>query len=242
MSIWGKIVGGAAGFAMGGPLGALVGAFAGHALDRARAAKKGDADESKPVAFTVAVVVLAAKMAKADGVVTRDEIAAFKRIFHVPTHAMGDIGALFDEARRDAAGFEPYARQIAAMFRHSPRVLEQLLGGLFEIAKADGVVHPAELEFLRSVARIFGFDEAAFERVRASHLGTEEADPYQILGLAPDATDDQVKAAYRRLVREYHPDLVIAQGMPQEFIDVANAKLAAINDGYSQIRRQRGLA
>ena len=237
MGVWGKFIGGAAGFALGGPLGALVGAVAGHAIDRLRKDRV-PAEEAKPLAFTVAVVVLAAKMAKADGVVTRDEIAAFKRIFRVPPGEMASVGRLFDEARRDAMGFEPYAQQIAAMFKDSPRVLEELLDALFEIAKADNTLHPAELAYLRAVASAFGFDAAAFERVRAGHVAAAKADPHGLLGVSPKATGAEIKAAYRRLVREHHPDLLIAQGMPQELIDLANDKLAAINGAYETIRRR----
>ncbi len=240
MSVWGKFIGGAAGFALGGPLGALLGAAAGHAFDRMRAGRA-PADEAKPVAFTVAVVVLAAKMAKADGAVTRDEIAAFKRIFRIPPHEMSTVGRLFDEARRDSVGYEPYARQIAVMFRDSPRVLEELLDALFEIAMADGAVHPAEIDYLRGVARALGFDTAAFERIRAGHESAADADPHSVLGLTSKATDAEVKTAYRRLVREHHPDRLIAQGMPQEFIDVANDRLAVINGAYERLRRGRGL-
>jgi DnaJ like chaperone protein len=239
MSVWGKFIGGAAGFALGGPLGAILGAVAGHAVDRMRS-QRATAAEARPVAFTVAVVVLAAKLAKADGVVTRDEIAAFKRLFRVPPDEVESVARLFDEARRDATGYRPYARQIAVMFEDSPRVLEELLDALFEIAKADRVVHAAELAYLRGVADAFGFDAAAFERIRAGHVDAAEADPHDVLGLSPAATDAEVKAAYRRLVREHHPDLLIAQGMPQEFIDVANDKLAAINQAYDTIRRRRG--
>jgi len=205
MSIWGKVIGGAAGFALGGPLGALVGAVAGHAFDRLRDGVRIRAEEVKPVAFTVAVIVLAAKMAKADGVVTRDEIDTFKRIFHIPPSELRDVGRLFDRARKDAAGFEPYARQIAILFRDNPRLLEELLDGLFEIAKADGVVHPAELAYLRKVAGIFGFDEATFERVRLGHMEGAAADAYEVLGLSPDAADEEVKATYRKLARSITP-------------------------------------
>jgi DnaJ like chaperone protein len=240
MTIWGKIIGGAAGFALGGPLGALVGAVAGHAIDRMSAAGKPMPEAAKPFAFTVAVVVLAAKMAKADGVVTRDEIAAFRRIFHIPPHELSNVGRLFDQARSDVAGYEPYARQIAAIFGDSPHVLEELLDGLFEIARADNVVHPAELEYLRDVAAIFGFDATAFERIRAGHMGPDKADPYEILGTSRSASDAEIKAAYRRLAREYHPDRLIGEGLPQEFVDLATEKLAAINDAYDRVRRQRG--
>jgi DnaJ like chaperone protein len=248
MSVWGKVIGGAAGFAMGGPIGALLGTIAGHAVDRMRNGGPGGANyggasdgDSRQVAFTIAVIVLSAKMAKADGVVTRDEVDAFKQVFHIPPEEMKSVGALFDEARQDAGGFEPYATQVAEMFAHEPAVLEELLGGLFHIAKADGVVHPAEVEFLQQVAVIFGFDGYTFDRIRASHIGDEDTDPYKVLGLSHQVSDNEVKDTYRKLSRENHPDTLIAQGMPQEFVDLANEKMAAINAAHDRIRKQRGL-
>ncbi len=243
MSIWGKVIGGVAGFAIGGPLGAIMGTVAGHAYDKM---KTGDAAAfgmagTRQVAFTTAVIVLSAKMAKADGQVTREEVDAFKELFDIPAGEMKDVGRLFDEAKKDAGGFEPYAEQIALMFASQPAVMEELLGGLFHIAKADGVVHPNELNFLRKTALIFGFTEQQFERLKTIYVGTEESDPYQILGLTRKASDKAVKKAYRKLIRENHPDMLIAQGMPQEFIDVANEKMAAINAAYDRIEKERGL-
>ena len=238
MSIWGKVIGGGIGFALGGPLGALLGAFAGHSMDKARTAAPTTSD--RQVAFTMAVIVLAAKMAKADGHVTRGEVEAFRQVFHIPTGEMKNVGRLFDEARQDAEGFEPYAQQIGAMFADDPAVLEELLSGLFHIAKADGTVDAAELKFLGRVAAIFGFDDRAFERIRAVELGPDEADPYQILGLARDASDGEIRKAYHRLTRDYHPDTLIAKGLPQEFIDLANEKMAAINAAHDRIQKSRG--
>ncbi|MFQ5983898.1 MAG: TerB family tellurite resistance protein [Alphaproteobacteria bacterium] len=241
MSIWGKVLGGAAGFALGGPLGALIGALAGHAVDRMRATRRVSDVEARRIAFTIGVIVLAAKMAKADGVVTRDEINAFKRVFHVPTHELNSVGRVFNEARKEASGFESYAEQIAGMFHHNPVVLEELLNGLFHIAAADRVIHSAELTYLRRVAEIFGFDDVAFERVRARYAGVEKADPYRLLGVRSAVSDRELKAAYRRLVRENHPDVLTAQGMPKEFVQLANERLAKINDAYDRIVKQRGL-
>jgi len=242
MSIWGKVIGGVAGFAIGGPFGALLGAFAGHAMDRARERAGGAGTTAdRQVVFTMAVIVLAAKMAKADGRVTRDEIAAFKRIFRIPPAEMKDVGKLFNAAAEDATGFEPYARQIAQMFAREPAVLEELLGGLFHIAKADGTVHTGELEYLRQVGAIFGIEGHAFAGVRAQHMGAGAADPYEVLGLTRDATDAEVKKAYRKRSREYHPDTLIAQGLPQEFIDLATEKMAVINTSYDRIEKERAL-
>ncbi|MAF94681.1 MAG: molecular chaperone DjlA [Rhodospirillaceae bacterium] len=247
MSVWGKVIGGVAGFALGGPLGAIMGTVAGHAYDKMKAGDAGRIDDNvnRQVAFTTAVIVLSAKMAKADGRVTRAEVDAFKELFHIPPDEMKKVGWLFDEAKKDAQGFEPYAEQISMMFAHEPAVMEELLGGLFHIARADHAIHPKELEFLRKTALIFGFSEIQFERLKAIHMGpiggADGVNSYQVLGLSREASDDEIKKTYRVLIRENHPDTLIAQGMPQEFIDVANEKMAAINAAYDVIEKERGL-
>ncbi len=248
MSIWGKIVGGAAGFALGGPIGALVGVAAGHIVDRAsggRGRLSGNSAapglETKRQVFAVALIVLCAKMAKADGQVTRDEIEAFKRIFHVPENEMEQVGQIFNEARRESTGFEPYAEQVMEIFPHNKHVREELLAALFHIAQADGIIHEAELAYLKGVARILQFDERDFDRIFSSHLGSDDADPYQILGVDKKATNDEIKSAYRDLMRENHPDRLMAEGLPQEMIDVANEKVAHINDAYDRVSKVRGI-
>jgi DnaJ like chaperone protein len=251
LSIWGKIIGGTAGFALGGPLGALIGALAGHAIDRmsdmgapaggAAGGGAGPADGTRQVAFTIAVIALGAKMAKADGVVTRDEVAAFKQVFRVPPEEAGNVASVFDLAKRDARGFEPYAQQVARLFRDNPAVLEELLDCLFLIARADGHYHAAEKAYLGNVATIFGFDAAAFARIEAENFGPDKADPYTILGVGHDAQPDAIKAAYRKLIRENHPDKLIAEGLPEEFVGAATDRMAAINDAYDRVCRQRGI-
>lgn len=237
MSIWGKLGGAAAGFVLGGgPLGALAGAVAGHLLfDRANAQEPG-------LVFTMAVIALGAKMAKADGVVTEDEIEAFERIFRVPPSEVANVRRIFNLARQDTAGYEIYAGQIARAFRDNPAVLEDVLDGLFEIAKADGVFHPGEQAFLERVAEIFGFAPGEFRRIRASHFGPDAADPYAVLGVAHDASDVEIKRTYRLLVRENHPDSMIARGVPPEFVRMANDKLARINAAYEMILAERAVA
>ena len=245
MSLWGTIIGGAAGFALGGPLGGLLGAAAGHAVDLYREGELAEAepgDNTRKIAFTIGVIALSAKMAKADGEVTRDEIAAFREIFTVDADEIENVNRIFDLARRDTAGFESYARQIARLFPPASPVLEQLLDGLFHIAKADGKVPQSEIDYLSSVAGIFGFDAAAFDRIRRTQLGPEfcQDDPYCVLGVSPEAGEEEMKAAYRRLVRENHPDRLVAQGLPQEAIATANAKLALLNTAWETIRSKRG--
>tara|TARA_X000000950_G_C13872972_1_gene643695 strand:- start:153 stop:608 length:456 start_codon:yes stop_codon:yes gene_type:complete len=151
MSIWGKIIGGAAGLALGGPLGALIGTAAGHAVDKITSNSEGmliDEEASKQkIAFTIGVIVLSAKMTKAYGVVTRDEITAFRKIFHIPGNEIKNVGRVWDLARRDVAGFEVYARQIEKLFNPQSPVLEELLGSLIYIAQADGVVNSGEIDY-----------------------------------------------------------------------------------------------
>lgn len=242
MSIWGKIFGAAAGLAVGGPIGALLGAVAGHAVDWYRDQPPADGDATQHIAFTVGVIALGAKMAKADGAVTAEEVTAFRQVFHVPAEEEANVERLFNLARRDSAGFEPYARQLAGMFQDRPEVLEELLQCLFHIAKADGGVKPAELEYLRTVAGIFGLGEADFHRLCAEECAGCDVDPYGVLGVEPQIDDERLKVAYRRLIREHHPDRLIARGMPADFIAVATEKMARINAAYDVIRRQRKLA
>lgn len=263
MAIWGKLVGTAAGFAMGGVIGALLGAVAGHAFDQWRAEGqerrrlgRGQAEgrigldpiEMRRVAFATAVIVLAAKLAKVDGVVRPDEIRAFKRIFKIGDEDVGDVAAIYNEAKRDPAGFEPFAMQIANLFRNEPAVLEELLIGLFEVARADGALDQRELRFLAAVAAIFGFRPAEFEAIRARFQAsserppsTAEVDPYAVLGLTRAASDEEVRAAWKRLVKEHHPDRLTARGMPPEFVEKATRTLAGINAAYDRIAQERGL-
>ncbi len=242
MSIIGKILGGAAGFAIGGPIAALVGVLAGHAVDN-MLKPDGDAavpdDGTRQIAFTIGVIALGAKMAKADGVVTRAEINAFREIFHVPPEEGANVARFFDLAKKDARGFEPYARQIAGLFPDNPEVLEKVLEGLLHIARADGHMHQDELAYLHKVAGIFGLDESRFARAQAA--AGETMDPYVVLGLSRDAGEAEIKAAWRRLVRENHPDRMIAQGMPEEAIGLATNEVAAINAAYDAICRERGI-
>jgi DnaJ like chaperone protein len=232
MSIWGKFSGAVAGLISGGPVGALLGAVAGHLfIDR-----EGDSN----ITFTIAVIALSAKMAKADGIVTDDEVHAFERLFRVAPEEAANVRRVFDMARRDTAGFEVYASQIARLFAGNPGVLEDILDGLFEIAKADGVLHPREAEFLERVADIFGFAPNEFRRIRATHFAADKADPYVVLGVAYDASEDEIRRTYRMLVRENHPDSLIGRGVPEQFVRLATDKLAAINSAYDKVVAERG--
>jgi DnaJ like chaperone protein len=242
MSFVGRIIASARDLSFGGPLGALLERAAGHisSWHPPSDAEGRESDPRRRIAFTIAVIALGAKMARADGAVTRDEVAAFREVFQIPSGEEDHVGLVFDLARKSTAGFESYARQIGRLFSNDRAVLEDLLGGLFHIALADGRVCSAEDAYLREVARHFGFPPADYVRIRAHHVGAkdqENEDPRAILGVASDASLDTIREAYHRLVRESHPDLVIAQGLPPECIGLATARLARINAAYDRLAK-----
>ncbi|MEC9139749.1 MAG: TerB family tellurite resistance protein [Pseudomonadota bacterium] len=232
MSIWGKIAGVAAGYAIGGVPGAVFGALAGHfVLDRIN---------DRQVIFTIALISLAAKMTRADGIVSPIEVQAVQSVLRVPETEHANMVRVFRLAQEDVAGFDTYARQIRDIYADSPQVLEDVLDVLFYVAYADGNLHPAEEDFLHIVAEIFEIDESGIRRVQARHDGSVQ-DPYVVLGVAPASGDAVVRAAWLELVRANHPDQLQARGLPPEMMHIATARMAAINDAWETIRKERGL-
>jgi DnaJ like chaperone protein len=220
MSIWERISGAVQD--VGGTIGGLFGAAT---------------PPEKSVAFTIGMIALGAKMAKADGVVTRDEMSAFSQVFQVPEKDRAAVQRVFDLAKQDVAGFDSYAKQVAALFEPGSDMLENVLDGLFHITKADGAVHDDELAFLQTVAGHFGFNEKAFSRIRARHVLVED-DPYEILGVSRDMPFDEIRKAHRRFVRELHPDKHVASGMPEELVLIATERLARINEAFDRIKKE----
>ncbi|MBZ6075212.1 molecular chaperone DjiA [Microvirga puerhi] len=237
-SIWGKLGGAGIGLALGGPLGALLGGVAGHVLIDREGAIFGR--PPRDVVFTMGLVALAAKMAKADGVVVEREVAAFEQIIEVPAGEHERVKRLFDLAKQTPDGFEAYAQQIGDMFKDEPALLEDVLDGLFHIAKADGAVHEAEFAYLREVASIFSFADSEFARIAARHVQRAD-DPYLILNADRHMSDDALKRHYRQLVAENHPDREIARGLPPEAVKIATDRLAVINAAWERIAAERNL-
>jgi DnaJ like chaperone protein len=248
MSFWERIIGPGTATSIESVLGRLTGLLAGDSDDGRHAAGQDGAghepvklEQRHGVAFTIAVVALGAKMAKADGLVTPDEVAAFKQVFTVAPQDLAHVGRVFDLARQDTAGFETYAQKLAHVFKDDKTLLRDVLEGLFHIASADDVLHPAEDQYLGEVARLFGFSDSEYRYTRGHFVAGPEADPWHILGISPEATNDELRTAYRKLVVENHPDRYTARGLPAEAIEIANRKLAAINGAYAVVARERGL-
>jgi DnaJ like chaperone protein len=213
-----------------------------NAVEAVRTLFAGDPELRRRVAFSIAMIALSAKMAKADGVVTQDEIRAFQQIFAVPQSETRNVARLYDLAKQDTAGYEIYAERIAGLCGSGEKncaMLEDILDGLFHIAKADGVVHEREVNFLRRVAGIFDIGPEHFDSILARHVDLGEADPYRVLGISRDVSFEELRRHYRRLVTENHPDKLIARGVPPEFVAIANSRIAAINAAYEAIERGR---
>lgn len=222
MTLWDRILEALARLAPGERLSAL--------FDRLRAPPE------RSVAFTIAVIALGAKMAKADGTVTQAEVAAFREVFTIPPEELENAARVFDMARTDVAGFEDYAARIASMFDDDSSVLRDLMEGLFYIAIADGTYHPAENDYLDRVAQIFGLSDQEFRSLRTRFVPGTEPDCWEVLGVTPDTPLDEVRATWRRLVRETHPDRMMARGLPEEAIKLAEKRLIAINSAWENIQ------
>ncbi len=257
MAFLGKLLGGTLGLAIGGPIGALIGAGGGHLFDRFRESEKrtlagggpellGNHAEAQ-LAFAVGLIGLSAKVAKADGRVTPDEIRAFRQVFDFPRQDEERVAALYNQAKASTAGFEAYARQLAAILGARDERCAQILDCLFTIAGADGVLHPNEDRVIREIGHIFGFSDAEIASLRARHQpsqsrgnsGGDLASKYAVLGVDPSATDSEVKSAHRDLVRKFHPDHLASKGLPDELLQHATERLADINTAYEAVMKER---
>ncbi len=232
-SIWDRLV-------------SMVAAAASNALssvvEAVRTLLEGDPETRRQVAFSVAMIALSAKMAKADGVVTVAEVDAFRDVFKFPPDQAANVARLYNLARQDVAGYEAYAEKMAALCVSCEKdcpILEDIIDGLFHIAKADGLIHEKEMAFLLRVAEIFGMADERFEQITARHMHVGGRDPYKVLGVSPEDDFPTIRKRYRVLASEHHPDRLMARGVPAEFQRIANDRMAVLNAAYAEIEKER---
>ena len=239
MSIWGSLIGGVVGFSFAGPIGALIGSMLGGRISSARRAGFQQSFARPQQVFAIALIILTAKLAKADGKVSKEELIAVKNKLKIPDHETDQVGKIFNKAKEDSLGYEPYARQIAQIYRSNPAVLDEVINILFYIAEADGKVSNSEIAMIRNIAKIFGLSENQFEGIRESRKSSDKLNPYIVLGCSSNDDFATVRKKYIKLSKEHHPDVLMNKGVPQEVIEESKKKMRAINSAFDQIEKMK---
>ena len=237
MAIWGSLIGGMIGLSLGGPFGMLLGSLIGGKISRAKS-RVGFGSFAQPQQiFALSLIVLSAKLSKADGQVSKEELIAVKDKLKIPENEIDQVGKIFNKAKEESAGYEPYAQQIAQIYRGNINVLEEVINILFYIAEADGNISNSELKMIEHIAQIFGLTEIQFNSIKESRKSSDKLNPYIVLESNPDDTIEIIRKRYLKLSKKNHPDLLISKGVPQEVINESKAKMRAINSAWGQVQK-----
>ena len=239
MSIWGSLIGGFVGFSFAGPIGALIGSMIGGRISSARRSGFRQNFAQSQQMFAISLIILTAKLSKADGHVSKEELVAVKQKLKIPEHEIDQVGKIFNKAKEDSLGYEPYAQQIAQIYRNNPAVLDEIINTLFYIAEADGSISDSELAMMRNIAKIFGLNESQFEGIKESRKSSDKLNPYIVLGCSPNDDFAIIRKKYLQLSKEHHPDILMNKGVPQEVIEESKKKMRAINSAFDQIEKMK---
>ena len=237
MAIWGSIIGGMLGFSIGGPFGMLLGSLIGGKMSRARSSAGFRSFAQPQQIFALSLIVLSAKLSKADGQVSREELIAVKDKLKIPDSELDQVGKIFNKAKEESTGYEPYARQIAEVYKGNLNIMEEVINTLFYIAESDGNVSDKELEMIEDIARIFGLNDIQINGIKESRKSSDKLNPYIVLESKPEDSLDTIRKRYLKLSKEHHPDLLMSKGVPQEVLDESKAKMRAVNSAWSQIQK-----
>ena len=220
MSIWGSLIGGMVGLSLGGPFGMLLGSIIGGKVSRARSGttRNFGAFAQPQQVFALSLIVLSAKLSKADGQVSKEELIAVKDKLKIPENEINNVGKIFNKAKNESSGYEPYAQQIAQIYKNNLNVLEEVINILFYIAESDGNVSKSELDMIQNIARIFGLSQSQFNSIRESRKSSHKLNPYIVLESKPEEDLQVIRKRYLQLSKEHHPDILISKGVPQEVI------------------------
>jgi len=237
MSIWGSLLGGVIGFSLGGPFGALLGSFLGGKISRITSSSSFTSQQNSQQIFALSLIILSAKLSKADGRVSKEELIAVKEKLQIPDNEIDQVAKIFNKAKDESTGYESYAKQIAEIFKDNLNVLEEVVNILFYIAEADGHVSKEEEAMISNIAFIFGLSQKQYESIKESRKSLDKLNPYIVLESQP--TDDlkSIRTKYIKLSKEHHPDLLISKGVPNEVINESKNKMRAINAAWDQIQK-----
>jgi len=237
MSIWGSLIGGMIGLSLGGPFGMLLGSILGGKISRARA-RGGftDIGQSQRI-FALSLIILSAKLSKADGQVSREELVAVKDKLKIPENELDEVGKVFNKAKQESTGYEPYAQQIAQFYKGNLNVLEEVINVLFYIAESDGHVSDEEEKMIENIAYIFGITQAQYLSIKESRKSSDKQNPYMVLESSPNDDLQTIRKRYLKLSKEHHPDLLLSKGVPNEVIEESKKTMRSINSAWDQIQK-----
>ena len=237
MSIWGSLIGGMIGLSLGGPIGMLLGSILGGKISRARARVRfGDIGQSQRI-FALSLIILSAKLSKADGQVSREELIAVKDKLKIPENELDEVGKVFNKAKQESTGYEPYAQQIAQFYKGNLNVLEEVINVLFYIAESDGHVSVEEEKMIENIAYIFGLTQAQYLSIKESRKTSDKQNPYMVLESSPNDNLQTIRKRYLKLSKEHHPDLLLSKGVPNEVIEESKKTMRSINSAWDQIQK-----
>ena len=238
MSIWGSLIGGMIGLSFGGPFGMLLGSLIGGKISRARSRSANFGSYAQPQQiFALSLIVLSAKLSKADGQVSKEELVAVRDKLKIPDNEIEQVGKIFNKAKEESTGYEPYAQQISQIYKNNLNVLEEVINILFYIAEADGNISQPEMNMIQHIAEIFGLNDTQFNSIKESRKSSDKLNPYIVLGCNPDDNLQNIRKKYLKLSKEHHPDLLISKGVPQEVIEESKKKMRSINSAWDQIQK-----
>ena len=237
MAIWGSLIGGMIGLSLGGPFGMLLGSLIGGKISRAKSRAGFSAFAQPQQVFALSLIVLSAKLSKADGQVSKEELIAVKDKLRIPNNELDQVGKIFNKAKEESTGYEQYAQQIAQIYKGNINVLEEVINILFYIAEADGNISDSELKMIAHIAQIFGLTEIQFNSIKESRKSSDKLNPYIVLESKPDDKIEIIRKRYLKLSKEHHPDLLMSKGVPQEVIDESKAKMRVINSAWDQVQK-----
>ncbi len=236
MSIWGSLIGGMIGLSLGGPFGMLLGSIIGSKVSRSRTQGYKSFANTQQV-FALSLIVLSAKLSKADGNVSKEELIAVKNKLQIPDHEIDQVGKIFNKAKEESAGYEPYARQISEIYKGNLNVLEEVINILFYIAEADGDVSQKELIMIEDIAKIFNINKTQFKSIQESRKSSDKLNPYMVLESNPNDDISTIRKKYLILSKQHHPDLLLSKGVPEEVIKESKNKMRAINSAWDKVQK-----